>query len=308
MEKARLFNIQKFSIHDGPGIRTVVFFKGCPLRCSWCSNPESQSFEIQLVWKNKECNFCYDCGIADFKWITKDGEKLRKNKFGNYENMKKLTEKEAMIIKQNCKIGVVDYEGYDKTIEEIVTEVKKDMPFYEQSGGGVTVSGGEVLFQAELAIKLLKRCKEEKIHTAAETTCFAPKKQFIKFVNELDLLLCDVKHWDETIARKELGVSLKPIIENIRYATTVKNLEILCRIPVIPGFNYTMEDAKNLAKLIIDLNQKRVQLLPFHNYGENKYKLLNRKYIYENVNNLHTDDKEFIEYKKVFENAGLEVK
>ncbi len=308
MDNARIFNIQKFSIHDGPGIRTVVFFKGCPLRCSWCSNPESQSYDIQLVWKNNECNFCEDCGIMDMDWLVRKGDKLEKNSRGSYVNMKKITEEEAKFLKLNCKKGLLDFEGYDKSIDDILFEVKKDMPFYEESGGGVTVSGGEVLYQAEIATKFLKKCKESGIHTAAETTCFGSKRLFKEFVEQLDLLLCDVKHWNEEKAKKFLGVSLRVIIENIKYATTVENLKILCRVPVIPGFNYSLEDAEKLSELILSFGLKEVQLLPFHNYGENKYKMLNREYKHKNQDNLHKDDEKFLKYKQVFIDSGLCVK
>lgn len=222
--------------------------------------------------------------------------------------MKNVTEEEAVLLKKMCKTGSLSYEGYDKTVEDILAEIKKDMPFYEQSGGGVTVSGGEVLVQSETATILLKRCKEEGIHTAAETTCYAPHDKFIKFVEQLDLLLCDVKHWDNEKSKKILGVSLEPIKKNIKYATQLKNLELIGRIPVIPGFNYTLYDAKQIAKLVKELGIKKVELLPYHNYGENKYKLLNIPYEYEGVSQLHKDDKGFIEYKQVFSNIGLEVK
>lgn len=308
MKNARIFNLQRFSLHDGPGIRTVVFFKGCPLKCPWCSNPESQSKNIQIVWKDNKCNRCEDCGIRELTWLSKDGKTLKKDAYNNYINMKNVTEEEAILLKKMCKTGSLSYEGYDKTVEDILAEVKKDMPFYEQSGGGVTVSGGEVLVQSETATILLKRCKEEGIHTAAETTCYAPHDKFIKFVEQLDLLLCDVKHWDNEKSKKILGVSLEPIKKNIKYATQLKNLELIGRIPVIPGFNYTLYDAKQIAKLVKELGIKKVELLPYHNYGENKYKLLNIPYEYEGVSQLHKDDKGFIEYKQVFSNIGLEVK
>ncbi|WP_068269152.1 glycyl-radical enzyme activating protein [Caviibacter abscessus] len=308
MKKARIFNLQKFSLHDGPGIRTVVFFKGCPLKCPWCSNPESQKKEIQLVWKDNKCNYCEDCGITELLWLSKDGEKLKKGDNQRYVNLKKITEEEAIFLKKRCKTGSISYEGYDKDLEDIISEIKKDMPFYEQSGGGVTVSGGEVLTQADIATQLLKRCKEEGIHTAAETTCYAPENKFIKFVEQLDLLLCDVKHWDNEKSKRILGVPLDRIKSNIKYATSVKTLEVIGRIPVIPKFNYTIEDAKKISELLVELGIKNVELLPYHNFGENKYKLLNIPYEYEDVEQLHKDDEKFIEYKRIFVDAGLNVK
>ena len=308
MKKARIFNLQKFSLHDGPGIRTVVFFKGCPLKCPWCSNPESQSRDIQIVWSDKKCNFCEDCGITELDWISRDGKKLIKDDRGNYINMKKISQEEAEILKKNCKTGSLKYEGYDKTVEEIMAEILKDKPFYEQSGGGVTVSGGEVLTQSDIAIEIMKMCKKEGIHTAAETTCYAPHEKFKNFVEYLDLLLCDVKHWDNEKAKKIMGVPLDTIKKNIKYAIGLEKLEVICRVPVIPKFNYTVNDAKKICELLLELGATKVELLPYHNYGENKYKLLNIPYEYEDVEQLHKDDKGFVEYKKVFENYGFNVR
>lgn len=161
-DKACIFNIQKFSIHDGPGIRTVVFFKGCLLRCYWCSNPESQNGTPEQMW---------------------DTQKNAHTTVGEYKSM-----------------------------DEIITEVMKDEAFYEESDGGVTLSGGEVLYQAEFATELLRQLKTKGIHTASETTGFARSETFSKFIEQVDLLYFDVKHHDELQHKTGTGVSLKPIL------------------------------------------------------------------------------------------------
>lgn len=251
MTVARLFNLQKFSIHDGPGIRTTVFFKGCPLRCPWCSNPESQSFEIEEFW---------------------DKNKNEKSK-----------------------------EGYDIEVDDIVEEVLKDKDFYDESSGGVTLSGGEVLSQLDAAIELLEKCKSLGIHTAAETTCYISKEKFEKFIKNLDLLLCDIKHWNDEKSKEITGVSLKQIHENITHATKVDGLEVIARIPVIPGFNDSLEDAREFSKLLMKLNINKVELLPYHNFGENKYEMMGKEYKYKDIKPFRKEDPKFIEYKKIID-------
>ena len=303
-----IFNIQKFSIHDGPGIRTTVFLKGCPLHCPWCSNVESQDPRIQLIWdceKCTGCNKCIELGLED---------KLRFEKSDTFANIKgerlvlcATSEDNAQAYKKTCPSYALSYEGYTMDPREVIDEVLKDKDFYEQSGGGMTLSGGEVLLQPDFACALLELAHQEGIHTAAETTCYADPDVFARFVEHLDLLLCDLKHWDSDKHKAVVGVGLEKIFENIRYATGLDSLEVIARIPVIPGFNYSIDDAHKLAQKLVDLGIKRVNLLPYHNFGENKYRLMGKEYAYEGIDNLHRDDSEFIAYQKVFESYGLKL-
>jgi len=254
-KKACIFNIQKFSIHDGPGIRTVVFFKGCPLRCLWCSNPESQSSEIETP--------CIDTSTS-----------ITPSIMGEY-----------------------------KTVSEIMSEVIKDIDFYEESGGGVTLSGGEVLLQADFAIELLQELKNKGIHTTIETTGYASSQVFKKFVANVDLLLFDMKHYDREKHHRSTGVYNDIIIENMRYATSIGKT-IITRIPVIPDFNNTLEDAKKFSDLLKKIGIKKVNLLPFHQFGQNKYDLLGRAYEMENIKQLYPEDLE--QFMQVFISEGLD--
>lgn len=304
-----IFNIQKFCIHDGPGIRTTVFFKGCPLHCPWCSNIESQKKEIQLTWDNEKCIACNRCIELNLQ------ENLKFLKSGEFANIKgeRLTIcdtslEKAKIYKYECPSNALSYEGYEMSADDIIKEVLKDKVFYDESGGGLTLSGGEVLFQLDFAMEILKKAKENKIHTAVETTCYCKKEKFKDFIKNVDLLLCDIKHWDGKKHKEVVGADLDLIFENIRYAANCKNLDIIARIPVIPGFNYNLEDAHKLSLIILNLGIKKVNLLPYHNLAENKYNLLNIKYKMSDVNSINRQDLFFKEYLQIFNSYGLDCK
>ena len=303
-----IFNIQKFSIHDGPGIRTTVFLKGCPLRCPWCSNIESQKKEIELIWDNKKCIGCNRCIELNLEEKLKF---VKSDDFANINGEKLLlcttTGEKAKIYKFECPQNALSYEGYEKTADEIIQEVLKDKDFYDESGGGLTLSGGEVLFQRDFAIEILKLAKKNGIHTAVETTCYAKGEKFKEFLNYVDLLLCDIKYWDSKKHKEVVGVELESIFENIKYATSLENLEVIARIPVIPNFNYSLEDAHKLSQKILELKIQKVNLLAYHNFGENKYRLLTIKYPMKDIKSLHKDDEDFKKYKEVFSSYGLYV-
>lgn len=252
MEKACIFNIQKFSLHDGPGIRTVVFFKGCPLRCFWCSNPESQNGSPETMWDNQK--------------------------------------------KDHTTVG--EY----RSLDEILDEVMKDQVFYEESGGGVTLSGGEVLYQVDFAIELLKELQHRKIHTASETTGHASQEKFAEFLQYLDILYFDVKHYDSAAHKAGTAVGNELILKNLQYAVD-HHANVVVRIPVIPAFNDSLEDAKHFAELFNQMKIKEIELLPFHQFGEKKYEYLDRDYRMKDIPQLHTED--LNEQKAIFEAAGI---
>lgn len=247
----KIFNIQKFSINDGPGIRTTVFFKGCPLQCKWCANPESQN------------RFAH---IAD------------------------AMEDEA-------------YCGRAYTVEEVLAEVRKDKPFYQQSGGGMTLSGGEVLQQAAFAMALCDAAHTEGIHTAVETTGFAAPERFRTFLDHVDLLLYDFKHFDPEKHREGTGVPNDVILENLRYAVAVGK-PVIARIPIIPGFNSGIPTARSMAALLKDVGVREVHLLPFHQFGEKKYQQLGAEYDYTGVKQLHPEV--LGKYRQAFLDQGLD--
>ncbi|HFI0149688.1 TPA: glycyl-radical enzyme activating protein [Streptococcus suis] len=251
-EKGIIFNIQHFSIHDGPGIRTTVFLKGCPLRCPWCANPESQRRQP--------------------------------------EPMLDATTKKPITM------------GEEKTVDEIITEVMKDIDFYEESGGGLTLSGGEIFAQYEFAREILKTAKEKGIHTAIETTAFVEHEKFVDLIQYVDFIYTDLKHYNTIRHRKVTGVNNNIIIRNIQYAFA-HHKEVVLRIPVIPDFNNSLEDAEQFACLFEEMNIDKVQLLPFHQFGENKYQLLGRQYQMRDKKALHPED--LVDYQAVFLNHNI---
>lgn len=292
-----IFNIQKFSIHDGPGVRTTVFFKGCPLRCRWCANPESQSGRIQITYDPKQCMECRNCVAAcKQKAISYDPDRKRHI----------LIDREkcagCFACVEHCMTKALKAEGEYLTPEEVVNKCLQDMVFYEESGGGVTLSGGECFSQPEFAAALVDELKKHRIHVAAETTGCAGEGVFHELAPKFDLLLFDVKHYDSEKHREGTGMPNELILKNLSWA--VENaLKILVRIPVIPGFNDSHRDAEGLARLLRELGISEIQLLPFHQFGERKYELLNREYDLKDVKALHPED--LTDYKNVFTEKGL---
>ncbi len=292
--KANIFNIQKFSLHDGPGIRTVVFFKGCPLRCVWCSNPESQLTHTQLLWDKTKCNSCNKC---DFSTSTNNVDFDNNIVQPGEENLSKITE-----YINYCTEGALKLSGKEMTIPEIMKEVKKDIDFYEESGGGVTLSGGEVLLWHEFAVELLTELRNNGIASALETTGFAKEDIFQNVAKNSDLLLFDVKHHDDEQHKKYTGVSNEIILKNLAWAIK-ENIKVIIRIPVIPNVNDSIEDAKKFTELLKEIGVTEVNLLPFHQFGENKYNFLNMNYELNELTALKSENLE--EYKNVFDLAGI---
>ncbi|MGV8983914.1 [formate-C-acetyltransferase]-activating enzyme [Clostridium sp.] len=241
--KACILNIQRYSLHDGDGIRTIVFFKGCPLRCPWCSNPESISFEPQTVKMESKCIHCKHCSFDV----------------------------------DECPTGAFTQFGKYMTVEEVAYEVQKDMIFYRTSGGGVTLSGGEVLAQSAFAKELLKQLKSLGINTAIETSGQGNTQSLIELLPYLDLILYDLKIMDEEKSKLILGADINLIKNNIK--TLVKmHKKVIPRVPLIPGYTTDDENIKDIINFVKSLKLTVIHLLPFHQYGSNKYKLLNKDY------------------------------
>ena len=307
-----IFNIQKFSIHDGPGVRTTVFLKGCPLRCKWCSNPESQLSRVQIMYHSENCVHCLNCVHACPEKAVSAGEDGRiRIDFQSCRGCLRCV--------QNCPGRALTNEGEKKTADEVVRVCLQDVDFYEESGGGVTISGGEGMVQPDFVEAVIRPLKEKGIHTAIETTGCVSPEIFHRLAPQFDLLLFDVKHYDSGEHRKGTGVGNELILENLRWAYA-QGLNVLARIPVIPGFNASLADAEGIAGLLSGItNQKespagsscpgakapaRVQLLPFHQMGERKYEFLNRPYELTGVKALHPED--LTDYRKIFLEHGID--
>ena len=229
--KGRIFNIQRFSIHDGPGVRTIVFLKGCALRCRWCCNPESQSSEIETM----------------------------------------ITDGKAKTV------------GQDITVKEVMQEVVRDMPYYRRSGGGLTLSGGECLCQADFSAALLAAAKDMGINTAIESTACMEFEKIEKLLPYLDLYLMDIKHINSEKHKAFTKRDNKLILENAKkLAVSVKRLII--RVPVVPTFNDTVQEITDIARFAANLpNVKEIHLLPYHRLGQDKYEGLGREYTLKEI-------------------------
>lgn len=283
LKKGLVFNIQRFTLHDGPGIRTEFFLKGCPLRCKWCGNPESfQSCLQPGVFKNKciSVDKCGDCKTVcpnEDILIFKDGKliSIDSDKCNN-----------CMKCVNVCPSDAIKQWGQFLTLEECMNEILKDKGFYEKSNGGVTISGGDPLLQSDFVAQLFKRCKEENIHTCFESTFYGKWSDIEKIIPYTDLLISDIKHMNTDIHKRYTGVSNTLILENLKKLITQKQ-EIILRIPVIPDINDSLENIEATADYIINElgnNIKVLQLLSFMHLGQEKYQSLGLDYNMKNLN------------------------
>lgn len=285
MQSATVFNIQKFSLDDGPGIRTVVFLKGCPLRCRWCSNPESQLHAPQLEWSEKDCVGCGACLTAC------PGAPAAEAGGKRHIDVRRAGAEDARAAARACPARALTMVGRTRGVDEVFAECMQDEPFYQQSGGGVTLSGGEPLTWPDFCVELLGKLREAGVDTNAETTAHVAPEAFDAVCALLDHLYIDMKHWDGARHREGTGVDNELILSNTARAIA-RGVDVLVRTPVIPGFNDSAEDARRMAGRLREVGATRVQLLPFHNLGESKYDLLGRDYALHGRTNLHEEDLE----------------
>lgn len=299
MQSATVFNLQKFSLDDGPGIRTVVFLKGCPLRCPWCSNPESQLRVPQLEWNEKNCVGCGACLAAC------PGAPAMETGGKRHLDVRTVSGASAgaAAAVAGCPARALSMAGRTRTTADVFEECLQDEPFYQQSGGGVTLSGGEPLTWPDFCCELLGMLHAAGVDTNVETTAHVPPADFERVCALLDHAYIDMKHADPSAHRAGTGVDNKLILANTRRAIA-NGLDVLVRTPVIPGFNDAPDDARQMAERLTEVGATRVQLLPFHNFGESKYDLLERNYRFRGRTNLHEEDLEG--YRQVYLDAGID--
>ena len=271
--KGRIFSIQRFSIQDGPGIRTTVFFKGCPLRCKWCSNPESQNLLPEVMVRRMKCEGCGECEkVCPRKAIERVDGTARIDR-----SLCDL----CLECVEACPTGALEVTGKEITIEEAVHECCQDEPFYRNSDGGVTLSGGEPLYQPEFALPFLKACKEKSLHTALDTCGHAPWEVLGAILDYTDLVLFDVKHPDPEMHREGTGVENGLILGNLRKTIDSRKSRVWIRIPLIPGYNDSEEHAREVARMAVKGPVEKVSLLSYHEWGKPKYAFLGREYPFE---------------------------
>lgn len=254
--KATIFDIERNSFVDGPGIRTTVFFKGCNLKCKWCHNPESQAPEKEMMLYKDKCIGCGKCREVC-------PNHLKKCDFcGKCELF--------------CAADARRICGKEYTVDEVLSEILKDKSFYETSDGGATFSGGECMLQIDFLCELLKKCKENGIHTAVDTAGNVPWKYFEFIIPYTDMFLFDVKCISENLHIAGTGASNRLIIENLTTLSSVFKGGIFIRIPVIGSFNDTKEEMNKIKEFLNNINFDKIELLLYHNMGNNKYTALNR--------------------------------
>jgi len=294
---ATIFNIQKFSVNDGPGIRTTVFFKGCPLACAWCHNPESIHPQPELVYFNKKCIGCHLCvNVCKQSALSADGHKIKINR-------EKCVRCGACT--EACPSEALQMAGRQMPLTDIMAEIEKDVVFYQQSGGGVTFSGGEPMVQIDALEALLKLSKARGLHTAVDTSGHARWQDFERILEFTDLFLFDIKHLEEEMHRRYTGVSNKIIIENLRQLSERK-ATIGLRLPVIPGVNDSDAHIDELGKLLSSINIQKIFLLPYHGIARGKYERLGQTYSLESLAEPSQMAMESI--KNRLENFGLTVR
>ena len=295
-EKGLIFNIQKFSVHDGPGIRTTVFMKGCPLRCLWCSNPESQSFLPELLVRDVNCKGCGAC--LD---VCPQGAISITKKAGRWIDRQKCDQ--CLLCVQSCLYGSLNQCGQCKNVKEVLDEVLQDKLFYQNSGGGITLSGGEPLSQSGFVRDLLAECKKEGLHTTLETAGHGLWKDVEKVLRFVDLILFDIKHLDSGKHQKATGIKNNILLKNLQKAAATNNIWL--RVPLIAGFNDSAGHIKEIASLGKNIGVQKISLLPYHEGGKSKCQQLGRSYGFPEGKT--PDQKQINELKKIIEKAGLDV-
>lgn len=268
-----IFNVQRYSTHDGPGIRTVVFLKGCSLRCRWCQNPEGQSRKRELFFNGEtciaECHLCHECNPEQ---VEEKGDKsVVIHRF-------LLSDSSIEQLSDICPSKAITACGETSSVEEVREIILRDLPFYRRSGGGITLSGGEPFAQSEYTRALLETAKTSGIHTAVETCLFVPWKSIADCLPFVDLLLADLKHVDRDKFRLWTGGKMETVLDNFR-RLAAGGVAMIARVPLIPDFNADRTSIVQIIDFISDCGHiGEVHLLPYHTLGKNKYALLGKPY------------------------------
>jgi len=294
-----VFNIQRFSIHDGPGIRTTVFLKGCSLRCGWCSNPESVRLSPEIITRDIKCIRCGKCVEACSQQAITVVENTRIIQWEKCNYCMKCAEV--------CPSGAIERAGEYMTVAEVIDTVGRDVSYYRRTNGGMTLSGGEPLVQWQFALKLLQEAKRRGLHTALDTTGYTDWEILDELLNFTDLVLYDVKHPNSARHQEATGVPNERILDNLRKTVAKPGLKVWVRHAVIPQFSDSEEDLEELCKLILTLKPsvEKISLLPYHKFGESKYAAMGKVYPWKGIPTI--SDEQIGELKKLVESHGIKV-
>ncbi|OON93738.1 MAG: glycyl-radical enzyme activating protein [Candidatus Epulonipiscioides saccharophilum] len=277
-----IFNIQHFTIHDGPGIRTEIFFKGCPLHCHWCSNPEGIACHMEVAVNRKKCISRKNCGECETVCPQPGALVFSRGKLHSINREKCIR---CLQCVNACPSEALSQYGKEVSVEDCMKEIRKDLGYYKRSGGGITVSGGEPLLQSDFVAELFKTCKAEGIHTCCESSLYLDWSQVEKILPYTDLFISDIKHMDPRLHKNFTGVNNKLILENL-VKLSQTDTELILRIPIIPNVNENMINIEATADFILNKlhgHVKTLQLLSFMRLGEDKYSSLNMPYNMKDV-------------------------
>jgi len=288
LTKIMIFNIQRFSIHDGEGVRTNIFFKGCPLRCMWCSNPESQSFSPEILFDERKCKGFGDCTKTGDGVFTIMNDHL-------VINRKVLVD--PILYHKLCPSKALMVTGEKKSIDDLLEEINKDLDFYRQSDGGITLTGGEPFAQDEWLLDLVRELKNKGIHISAETCLHIPWEKIERYLCYIDEFLIDLKHIDAQKYKKFTGGNVQLVLDNLSLIDDLGN-EYILRIPVIPTFNHTLIEMKNIINYAGRLkHSKKIDFIPYHTLGKLKYKMLGKSYPFNDIKSVQEEElRPYIKY------------
>jgi pyruvate formate lyase activating enzyme len=292
-----IFNIQRFSTHDGNGIRTMIFYKGCPLRCAWCCNPESQSFDCSILYDPRKCKSFGDCYLTGNPGITPSdkGPEINRSAVPHPE-----------LLRNVCLSRAIQISGEEKSPDELLLEIEKDLPFYQHSGGGVTLSGGEPLSQGDNLVELLTLLKNKNLDVAIETSLHVDWSHVERCLGLVGTFLVDIKHTDGEKFNLFTGGNLNLVKANLIHLVE-KKANVIARIPVIPDFNHTMGEMVKIIDFIRSLRHiLEIHFLPYHTLGTEKYALLGMEYVFGNKKPV--DEAGLSNYIDYARNKGFTVK
>ena len=293
-----IYYLQRYSLHDGQGIRSTVFFKGCPLRCKWCSNPESQSALPELFHDRTECAFCGKCiSACDLGALrfSEDGSSLKRDATKCNSCFK---------CAEVCVNRALQVKGYLVDVQGLVKELLRDREFFEESGGGVTLTGGEPLAQPDFAASLLASLRESGIHTCVETCAGVSPEAFEKVASLADMIYCDIKHADDSKHKEFTGIGNEGIFRNLAFVQR-EGGNVVVRIPVIPGFNHDARSMEAIAERLAGIGVRKAELMSFHQLGEAKYRSLFRTCEMAGARQLRHED--IASYRLIFDSCGIDI-
>jgi len=284
--------IKNFATHDGPGIRTTIFVKGCPLKCKWCANPETQKPYPEVYFFSRKCRECGEClTVCSEHAISMNKEKKINRKLCTL----------CMRCVEACQYGALEKIGTEVTTEEIIKKIEIDRPFYDRSNGGVTISGGEPLFQADFTSELFRICRERNIHTCLDTCGYAEEKYVKQVLKHVDLVLFDIKHMDPIKHKRWTGVSNDIIFKNLKLIA--REREVRISLPLIPNANDDCDNIKKTIEHTASLGIKYIDVMPLHKLGQSKYEFLCLKSPFPNYNEI--SDEKLEEIMEFIGSSGL---